>query len=63
MEFIIDLNTFRDTRLWSLSSDCKMFHVLRAENLKAFFPISVLTLETEMTKVLGAATVGPIIQD
>uniref|UniRef100_A0A3Q0R2G5 Ig-like domain-containing protein n=1 Tax=Amphilophus citrinellus TaxID=61819 RepID=A0A3Q0R2G5_AMPCI len=35
-----------DTRLWSLSSDCKQFPVLGAENLKALFPISVLTLGT-----------------
>lgn len=44
MGFIVDLNTFRGARLWSLWSDCKTFHVVGAENLKALLPISVLTL-------------------
>lgn len=44
MGFIMDLNTLRGARLWSLWSDCKTFHVVGAENLKALLPISVLTL-------------------
>lgn len=44
MGFVMDLNTLRGARLWSLWSDCKMFHVVGAENLKALLPISVLTL-------------------
>lgn len=42
MGFIMALNTLRGARLWSLWSNCKMFHVVGAENLKALLPISVL---------------------
>lgn len=39
----IDLETFRDARFKGLSSDYKMFQIVGAENIKAFFLLSVLT--------------------
>lgn len=65
IRFIKDLNTLRGVRLWSLRSNCKTFHLVGADDLKALLPKSVFNLRKSKIGVNASRweTVGPIFQD